>query len=329
MPRKILNWLSDLSPRKLLILAGVSAVIMFVILYGVISTITKDAEETAIQEKSTPVIATGNVIVARANIPAKTLIKNEMLEMKEIPQNLIPEGAITNPSDLLNKPTAVEIFSGDIFTEQKISKENNKAGFVGTIPPNCRAVSVSINDVTGVAGFAKPGDYVDVILVEKNESKVTSSILLQNVLLLSINDNMGVNKPSDNDKVDPATQAIANPAIATLALNPESVLKLVSSSKLGEIYLMLRPLHPSSNYVYVDDFTIKTEKVQETPPPPPAPEPEKKEEVKPEPEKVEPPPEVKPETFEIIYGDLPSVPEDEKKDSSNLPPAEVNQDDKK
>ena len=48
LPRKILNWLSDLSPRKLLILAGVSAAIMFVILYGVISTITKDAEETAI-----------------------------------------------------------------------------------------------------------------------------------------------------------------------------------------------------------------------------------------------------------------------------------------
>ena len=84
---------------------------------------------------------------------------------------------------------------GDVLTDQKVLLDDKQAGFVGMIPPDCRAVSVAINDITGIAGFAKAGDYVDVMVVSdsREKNKVTGEILLQNVLLLAINKtSMGV-----------------------------------------------------------------------------------------------------------------------------------------
>ena len=58
------------------------------------------------------------------------------------------------------------------------------------------------SDVTGVAGFAQPGDYVDVMLVSGNVEphKVVSELILQNVLLLAIN------KSVDNTSTAPPPQ---------------------------------------------------------------------------------------------------------------------------
>lgn len=310
MANKILNWLSNLSLRGLIVLAGSSAVVMLAVLYGVVSTLNAESEDENQEVEKVPAIEMSEVVVAKVHVPTGILLKESMLQLKKIPKDLIPEGAITQLNEVLNKSVAVELFEGDVLTEKKLYKEGEKTGFVGTIPPNCRAVSVGINDVTGVAGFAKPGDYVDVILVEHDDSKVTSSILLQNVLLLSINGDMGVQQPTSDDEVDPSTKAISNPAIATLALHPESVLRLVSATKLGEIYLVLRPQKPSNKYVDIENFTIRTEKVQEVQEQPEPPKEEKQPEPVSEDEKnSEPTP---PETFEIIYGDLPPTPKNEK-----------------
>ena len=136
------------------------------------------------------------------------------------------------------------------------------------------------------------------MLVERDDGVATTRVLLQDILLLSINQNMGVYKNNEDD----ATKAIDNPSIATLALPPEDGLKLISASKIGEIYLMLRPSQTFTDYAVGDEFTVKSSKAKavevkkETPPP-------AVEEKKPE-EKVEP---VAPPTIEILYGDKPAA----------------------
>ncbi len=300
---RFLNWLSDLRPRQLLILSGIAAAVMFAIAYGAFSMLQREIqEEQQPTTKELPAIAMKSVVVAKSNIASKTILKQNMLQLKELPENIVPPNAVTDMAVVLNKMTKTAIYSGDVLTEQKVFQSQEQSGFVGTIPPNCRAVSVSVNDVTGVAGFAKPGDYVDVMLVEKVNKTVTSSILLQNVLLLSINQNMGVNRNSDNENaVDSDTQAIENPSIATLALSPEDVLKLVSASKLGEVYLMLRPFKPDSLYVPDAEFTfrpIKTEETQKPAPEKSAPAPE-------QPAPVVEKKEVEQPKIEIVYGNAP------------------------
>ena len=264
MFQNLINKLNDLRPRQLLILAGCAAFLMFLSIYAVMSFLQGDeASKTA--KKSVDTI---QVVVAKVNIPPRTRIQENMLQLKEMPVDIAPEGVIQNFKDVLDVQVKVSIFAGDILTIQKVFAEKNDEGFIATIPLDCRAVSISVNDITGVAGFAKPGDFVDLLLVEKSQYSVTTNVLLQNVQLLSINKDMtGTNVVGENGVT--TTTAINNPSIATFALRPEDVLKLVSASKLGEIYMSLRPTKPKNSYGGETEYTIES---VNTPPPEPEPE---------------------------------------------------------
>ena len=290
--RKFFDWLSNLRPRQLLALAGVAAIIIFFLMYIALTMLSGGSrnapppeeveQQQTTEENQTPEIKMVNVVVAAGNIEPRSMLVSNLLETQEMPENMVPQDAVTDIAEVANKPARERIYKGDVITHAKVYQNAAMAGFVGSIPPDCRAVSISINDITGVSGFAKPGDYVDVLLIEAESNKVTSRLLLQDVLLLSINQNMGVrnsdnsNNNNDNNNnnnnndpsVNPETTAIANPTMATLALRPEEVMMLVSATKLGDIYLMLRPLVPQNDYITGAQYvleSVKTPAKTETP----------------------------------------------------------------
>lgn len=249
---KVVAWLNDLNPKQLVILAGIVMFLMFTSIYFFLSWwIAKNEEEKeVIPAEPEKIVAMQSVVVAKSDIPPQTILKNEMLEMKEVPEELVSHDAVTEISNVVNKSAKTAIFAGDVITKKKLMSDLNQNTFVGSIPPDCRAVSISVNEVTGVDGFAKPGDKVDLVLVENDENKsVTTTVFLQNVLLLSINKDMSKSQVAKTDEEGNVTStAIEDPSTATLALRSDEVLKVIAASKLGEIYLMLRPLRPTENY---------------------------------------------------------------------------------
>ena len=303
MASRLFDWISKLDFRQIVTLAVVVALIMFALASFSIWMLLQHEAENSSKENDVPTtqvvpqIVMRKVVVANVTIAPKTILKTEMLTVKDFLEDSVPPDAFNDISQLVGKPTKVVINANEVITAQKIFDNVNQVGFVGTIPPDCRAVSINVNDVTGVAGFAKPGDRVDVMLVERNDGVATTSVLLQDVLLLSINQNMGVNKNAEENS---ATTAIANPSLATLALRPDEAMKLISASKIGEIYLMLRPFQAWTEYAAGDEYTMKSIKAKtaETP----APVEEKKEEPKKE-EKKEEPAKVEQPKIEILYGD--------------------------
>ncbi len=250
--------LDDLKPWQLLTIAGGSAVVMFTVLYVMLIILSGPKEPDA--EPALPV-ATQRVVVANADIAPQTLIQENMLAVKELPVDAVPEGAILNFSEVVGQPAKTAIYTGDIVSRQKLMDGTEPAGFVGTIPKDCRALSIRVNEITGVAGFVRPGDFVDVVLVEKDEQKAKSTLLLQNVLLLSIDkqtmSGMGMKGLPTDGK---AAASEAAPSVATLALPPDDALELVAASQLGELYLMLRPFHPGNMYVVGTEHTVRSSK---------------------------------------------------------------------
>ena len=265
MLNKLINRLNDLRPRQLLMLAIGLGVVMFIAIYTAMSIFQENEAAKQAEQK----VQTVQVVVAKVNIPSRTRIQETMLQLKEIPVDIAPEGAIKSFKDVLDVQVKVSIFAGDILTIQKVFAEKSDEGFIATIPLDSRAVSISVNDITSVAGFAKPGDFVDLLLVEKSQFSATTTVILQNVQLLSINKDMtGTNVATDAGVT--TTTAINNPSIATFALRPDDVLKLVSASKLGEIYMSLRPSKPRNMYVGETEYTIES---INAPKPEPEPEP--------------------------------------------------------
>ena len=294
MISRILNYLNNLNVRQVLILAGISAGLMFAAIFLFLSAYTSKEEEIIETESAEETPEMTSVVVAKSDIAPRIKISDAMLEVKDIPSKDVPSGAITDKSDIIDKPAKITILAGDVITVRKLYKNEEQSGFVGTIPADCRAISIPVNDVTGVAGFAKPGDYVDLLLVENDTTSATTNIILQNVLLLSINQSMDRNEVSKEGE-NTSNVAIPNPSIVTVALRPPEALKLVSASKLGDIYLMLRPARPLENYVEGMEYKIIS---ANNPPAPVLPAPsEPAEEIKP------PEEEKREKVIEIIEGD--------------------------
>ena len=262
MITRFINFVNDLRPRQLILLAAVCGVLMFGLFYMTLKLSAPEEQAEVVPDKASTV-ETVKVVVAKQNIPVRTRIQESMLQLKELPASAVPEGAIKDFSAILNEPARVSIFAGDVLTQQKLFGERSDEGFLGTIPPDCRAVSISVNNITGVAGFAKPGDFVDLLLVENDNYSATTNILLQNVPLLSINQSM-------SSATADGSEAINNPTIATFALRPGDALKLISAAKMGEIYLMLRPFKPQNMYVGEMEYTFES---VNKPAPKPEPEP--------------------------------------------------------
>lgn len=139
-----------MSPKKLLALCGLAAILVFLIIYFILSSVFSDKKE-----EKPAAAAMVPVIEASRDIEPQTVITEDMVKAVEVSSNMVPSGALTDKNAVVGKKAGTTIFSGDMITARKLSQK--AGGFVGLIPDGMRAVSFSVNDVTGVSGFAKPG----------------------------------------------------------------------------------------------------------------------------------------------------------------------------
>ena len=262
---RIREFLDKITYRQWVVAAGVVSILLGLMVYFAMS----GDDEKAAEKPQTNLV---QVVAAKQDIPERTVVKEDMLKVVEVPSELVPEGAFRDVADAVDHPTSTAIQQGDIMTSRKVYVDIRMAGFTGIIPPDCRAVTIPINDVTGVSGFAHPGDYVDIMIISgTKENGINGRIILQDVLLLGINrtadlPNMptGDSSKKDGDKKDDAsaqnvgsvnTKASSDTmATATVALKPADALKLAAASQEGTLYLVLRPFKPRDMYTFDTDY---------------------------------------------------------------------------
>lgn len=268
---KISGAIERMSPKKLLALCGLAAILVFLIIYFILSSVFSDKKES----KPAPA-AMVPVIEASRDIEPQTVITEDMVKAVEVSSNMVPSGALTDKNAVVGKKAGTTIFSGDMITARKLSQK--AGGFVGLIPDGMRAVSFSVNDVTGVSGFAKPGDKVDILLVTSREGmdRITSKILLKDVLILAVNKSSGTPQPqpqkTDKDgkglpdgsaprQSSSNTSSIGTPSVVTVALTPYDAAKLIASTQIGQLQMLLRPSNDDGDH-YVGYYVIPLPKAE-------------------------------------------------------------------
>ncbi|HOV79619.1 MAG TPA: Flp pilus assembly protein CpaB [Bacillota bacterium] len=182
------------------------------------------------------------VVVARQRIPAKTQIAANMIELKDFPSDYVNERAAVDAKEVVGKVTKSDILPGEQVLRDRLAGDNESFESLSfQISPGSRAVTVAVNEVSGLAGLVKPGDRVDVLgtfdlqgAVGQEKSSVTS-LLIQNVDVLSID--QATNSAQTNSQDKKATSAHT----ITLSVTPEQAQPLVLCSEKGSIRLVLRP----------------------------------------------------------------------------------------
>ena len=129
-----------------------------------------------------------SVVVARVDIPPKTRITPEMVQVSQLPAEYIQTGAVRELPKVVGVVAREAIVNGEQVLERRLLMKGTQAGFTGVIPAGKRALTVAVTDVTGVAGLLKAGDSVDAIVTFDQQAvgAHVSRLLLQNLTVLAV-----------------------------------------------------------------------------------------------------------------------------------------------
>lgn len=171
-----------------------------------------------------------SLVVATSVINPGQAIESTQLKLLPWPKSNVPEQSFTKASLVIGRIAKQTIYSGELLLEPKLAAVDAKGGLASTIETGKRAISVRVNDVVGVAGFALPGSYVDVLVSAKDAANVPfSTTVLTRVKVLA------VAQETQSDQMKPK---VVN--AVTLELTPIEAEKLDLARSIGALSLVLR-----------------------------------------------------------------------------------------
>lgn len=180
-------------------------------------------------------IASNKVVVAVVDIELGSKITPQMLSTVDWPSGSIPAGTFKEIKDLQDRVVKVSVLRGEAILDGKLAPPGTKGGLSAVIAEGKRAMTVRVNDVVGVAGFALPGNYVDVMVNAQQDtgkgeqSKQISKTVLEHVLVLAVAQEAG------RDDTKPKVVSAV-----TLELSLEDSEKLDLARSVGTLSLVLR-----------------------------------------------------------------------------------------
>ncbi|MCH7998420.1 MAG: Flp pilus assembly protein CpaB [Chloroflexi bacterium] len=198
------------------------------------------------------------VVVASVDIAAGTRIEEGMVETKDITVNTVLAGVFADTEGVIGQVVRVPLVAGEQVITTKVTAtgaaiadgENPPLAFV--IPEGKRAVSIQVSNVIGASGLIRPGDYVDVILTMAVEQDSIAQTILQNILVLSVDQDVTRALVSEGDEapVIGGDGSEINPeaTTVTLAVSPAhgEVLAVAEACATPRLALALRGFGDSS-----------------------------------------------------------------------------------
>lgn len=194
-----------------------------------------------------PPESTVAVPVALTDLPAGHNVSVDDIGIQRLSQSEYEKSSyaatahLTNPRQIAGRILRSDLKKGAIFTMDDVYRTGDAPGVVENLEAGFRAVSVPVQNVGAVQGFARPGSYVDVLFRAQPEGKrpEVTLTLCERVKVLAINSNA-----AEGSRV-----SLNGQGSVTLAVTPHQakVLKVVEGR--GEVSLMLR--HPDDDFQFL------------------------------------------------------------------------------
>ncbi|HZD04599.1 MAG TPA: Flp pilus assembly protein CpaB, partial [Longimicrobiales bacterium] len=188
-----------------------------------------------LRQRPTPLIASEprnesvSVVVAARDIALGQKLTEDDVKRVDWPASAIPEGYSTSVPAVVDRGVITPIRANVPILDADLADPGLGAGLAPAVPEGMRAVSVPVNEVVQVAGWALPGTRVDIILIG-DQGGPLSKVILQNVPV------RGVAQTIQEDEEGQAHVV----SVATVILSPEDSEKLALASTQGQIRMALR-----------------------------------------------------------------------------------------
>lgn len=216
--------------------------VLLAVLLAVLATAAVLVYVRGVKQQSTSASGAVKVIVAKGDIPAGTSLDNLIASggfvTKDVPRNLIVQGAVTSISQLQHKTTAQPILAGEQVSTARLQGGASLGGGALGIPAGYVAVSLPMSVAQEAAGQVNRGDHVT-IFASFNGSGMTGEnttvTLVPDVQVLR------ADQPSTTGNGALNRSSSSSGALLTLALKPSDAQRVVYAQQYGSVWLALLP----------------------------------------------------------------------------------------
>lgn len=209
--------------------------LMLALVFGTSATfmamgwLKSQSQKVAEQEKSIMV----PVVVAGKDVPSAVALSAEQLKVRQWPSDSALVGKFSRLEDVTGRVTAIPLAAGEPILESKLAPEGVIPGLTALLPVDMRAMTVKVDEASGVAGFLNPDNRVDVVVTvnkgEFNQDPI-SKVVLQNLRVLGTGQRIE-KRLGEKPQVVPTV---------TLEVTPEEGERLALATREGMISLVLR-----------------------------------------------------------------------------------------
>jgi pilus assembly protein CpaB len=178
---------------------------------------------------------TVRVLVAKQALGYGTTLQPGNLQWVEWPKSAVPPGAFTSVEELLGEKgdqrriVLRSIEPGEPVLEGKITKFGESPRMSMNLGAGMRAVTISIDAVSGVAGFVAAGDRVDILLTRTQQGQLVSSVILQDITVIAV-----------DQRANSETIRARLGSTVTVEVDTVQAQKLALARQVGKLSLTLR-----------------------------------------------------------------------------------------
>jgi pilus assembly protein CpaB len=183
---------------------------------------------------------TFQVIVAERDLTMGTRLQPDMLQTLDWPKAAAIQGPLTTLDQAVGRVIRTPVLRGEPLLQSKLAPVGEKGGLSSVLAPGQRAVTVKVNEIMGVAGFALPGNYVDVMVnTPDGENQPVSKIVIERIQVLAV-----AQDASTSESKPRVVNAV------TLQVSPQQAEQIDLARSVGTLSLVLRS--------HSDDLPVQT-----------------------------------------------------------------------
>ncbi len=175
-------------------------------------------------------LLTTHVVVAKEDVQIGTRLQRHMLQVVDWPSTSPLKNPLTTVDEAVDRVVNMPLVKGEPVSVAKLAAKGETGGLSAVLREGRRAVTVKVNEIVGVAGFALPGNYVDVMVnTPDSRNHLVSKIVIERIQVLAV-------------AQDVATQE-SKPKVVnavTLEVTPAQAEKIDLARSVGSLSLVLR-----------------------------------------------------------------------------------------
>ena len=184
-------------------------------------------------------------LVAQRALPVGTIITADSISFQPWPKEMVQDAYFlegeTDMTKLMGTVVRFPITAGQPVTQGALVAPGDRGFLAAALSPGMRAVTITVSQKTGVAGFVFPGDRVDLVLTQtvktndQGEPLKAAETILRNLRVLATD--QSTETETENGKT-----VVRSARTITLEVTPRIGEKIAVADTIGTMSLSLRSI---------------------------------------------------------------------------------------